>query len=157
MADQIVVTKTGLETSGFTEVTLVKVVPFSAATSIADALAALGNDNAKLLEIVNAGLAETAREAARKDSAPWHTYKLDESGEPLKGEDGQLVVNGPFAGKLVDGESLNPILLTLAKMPGMGWPEKGEKGDTAKMKREAKDKALAKIKASPALLEMFSA
>lgn len=156
----LIVTRTGLSAADFQEVTLVKQVAFTPAESLQAALEALGNDQEALLKIINSGLAEKAKDEARDNSAAWRTYKLDEQGEIVT-ENGVPVINGEFTGSLVDSDKLNMILLPMAKnVKGENgqtlWPEKGAKGDTAKMKRDAREKALELIKGNPALMAILS-
>lgn len=124
----------------FEDVTLVKDVAFTKVASVTDALAALGNDNAKLLEIIQVGMEAEARENARVDPSGWHSFKLDETGEPTK------ELNGAFEGQTADRGDVDANVLTLAKTI-FGY----NKGMTPEQKRDAKDKAMNLIKNTAAI------
>lgn len=87
----------------FTEVTLVKEVPFAPVSTVAEALAALGNDDNALLAVINKGLESNARKDAKSVPTGWHTFT--EEGE----------VNGEFSGTPADIKKVNALVLTLAK------------------------------------------
>ena len=123
------VQRTVFDLNDFAEVLLVKETSYTPVESIEAALAAVGNDSAKLLAVVNDGLrAETRRQAA---STPenWHTF--DEEGE----------INGAFGGVMADVKKVNATVLTLAKNV-FGYSKELDKA----AKRAAKDAAINLIK-----------
>lgn len=119
-------TVTALDT--LEEVKLGKKVDFTDVDSVEAALVAVGNDSAKLLKVINDGLAAETRRLAREDESGWHSYT--ESGE----------LNGEYTGKIVDSDKISQLVLTFAKMSGFG-PDK-----TPDQKREIKAKARDKVK-----------
>lgn len=135
------ITKTVFDLDTMDEVTLVKIVPdFVPAENSAEVLARVGNDTAKLLEIMNDGLRSAERAAIETNSEPWHTYKVDESGEPTD------EVNGEFSGKMADTTKVNSLVLTLAKTV-FGYSKSMSKDE----KRAAKSSALDMIKSNDAI------
>lgn len=141
-AKKINVTRNVMDLDTLTEVTLVKQFEFTPVADAASALALLGNDAGKFMEIVNAGLVDFQRNAVRDNDAPWHTFAKDEA----SGEDSETI-NGPYAGTPVNMELAGPLVLNFAKMFGF------VKGATLDAKRAAKAKAWETIKATPAILE----
>ena len=142
--ETITITKSGINVVDLEPITLVKTVEFSPVADLASALAVLANDEAALLAVVNSGLMDRARETARAEASNWHTYKLDEQGEPTK------EINGTFDGTLLEGEAeekFSSLVLTFAKtMFGFG------KGAGKDAKRDAKDNARKFIQSNPAIL-----
>lgn len=135
------ITKTIFDLNTMDEVTLVKTVPdFVAAENSAEVLARVGNDSAKMLALMNDGLRLAEREAVEKNSDPWHTYKVDESGEVTD------EVNGPFDGLAADSMKVNALKLTLAKTVFAY-----SKSMTKDEKRAAKESALEMIRTNDAI------
>lgn len=122
----------------FDDVTLVKTVTLPAKPeTLADALAASGNDESKLLELIHEGLKAEAKENARNTMEGFLT--VSEDGEP--GE--------PYTGSYADeekGKLINAGILALAKMNGY------TKSLDPKKKAELKDNAKAFLRANPAML-----
>ena len=136
------ITKTVFDLNTFEEVTLTKNVPdFIPAENTTEVLARIGNDSAKMLELLNAGLKAEEREKVETDpSIPFLVPALNDEGEEIEG---QLV---PFTGAPANKEKVNALKLTLAKTVfGL------TKGMTADEKREAKNQALEMIKATPTI------
>lgn len=116
------------------EVTLVKTVPFIPATSVEAALAVVGNDSAKFLEIVNEGLKNHTRETAKNDpSIPWN----------VEDEEGNLT---PFTGSPADAKVVNNLILSMAKSV-FGYA----KDITREAKKAAKESAMTLIRSTPAI------
>lgn len=99
-------TKGGIDLATFEDIKLYKdVAPIPPVTSAQDALTRLDNDHAKFLSIIHAGLQAEAVENARSSDAGW--LKIDENGKDTDEE---------FAGTLVSGEILNPVVLTMSRI-----------------------------------------
>lgn len=128
-------TVTDVET--FDDVTLVKDVPFTPVTSVNEAMGVLGNNADKLLQIINSGLQSEIR-AQNSDvySGDWSTLNDDGS------------IGAPYTGTPVNKEAVNPLVRTLAATVFGYSPEL-----PIEQKREIKEKALAMIKSTPAILE----
>ena len=122
-----------------TEVTLVKTGDFVDPKTPEEALARLGNDSAKFLEIIVEGLrAEAGRALMADENVPFQ----------VSDDEGNLT---PFAGTKADPAVVNPLILNLAKM--FGYPS-GEKGEAARAKKAAaKKKAIELIKNTPEIRE----
>lgn len=101
---------------------------------MAEALDRVGNDEAKLLKIIHAGLQEEAEQSARQSAEGW----TDENDQP---------VTTP----LVNGEDLNPIVLQFAKL-NYDYDIHQANGN-ADGKRAAKKAAIEDIKGMPKVLE----
>ena len=130
------VQRTIFDLDSFEEVTLVKTIEFEPVASVQDALVALGNDSAKLLEVINDGLLAEKRRIAGGEAGDWHTFT--DEGE----------VNGPFTGTPANMKAVNALTLTLAKTVY------GFNGDMTKdQKRTAKESARAMIASTPAIRE----
>lgn len=98
-------TKSGIDLSTFTDVSLYKTVPpVPAVESLKDALARVQNNEAKLLTIIRDGLQAEAVSSARDNQAGW-----------LKQDDDGKDTSEVFEGTLVSGEILNPLVLNLAR------------------------------------------
>lgn len=129
-------------------VTLVKPVPdHVAVTSVADALARLGNDAAKLLKVIDEGLAAEEKVAVKLNtSIPWMVEE--------ESEDGKSTVLVPFDGKPADEVKVNGLILSFAKSM-FGYAKKmdndAEKSRAAKAK--AKADAIEMIRSTPAIVE----
>ena len=130
------VQKTVFDLDSFDEVTLVKEFEYAPVETIEDALARLGNDSAKLLEVLNDGLREEVRAQIRETSTGWHTFD-DEKPEEI---------NGEFAGTVADPKSVNALVLTLAKTV-FGF----SKDLTKEQKRSAKESAVDMIRSNDAI------
>lgn len=129
------VTRTVFDLDSFEDVTLVKEYVPPTAASVHEALAHLGNNEARLLSIINIGLKEQAASEARKSTDGW----LQET------EEGEIV---PFSGVQADSKKVNALVLTLAKTVfGFG------KDMTKEQKRGAKESAAEMIRTTPAIKE----
>ena len=138
---QAPITRTIFDLATMDEVTLVKAVPdFIPAENSAEVLARVGNDAVKLLAIMNDGLRAAEREAIANNSEPFHTYELDESGEPTD------KINGPFSGIAADSTKVNALVLTLSKTV-FGYA----KSMTKEEKRAAKASALEMVRTNDAI------
>ena len=104
------VQRTVFDLATFDDVPLVKSVTIPQKPStLEDALAAVGNDQAKLLNVIHEGLVSEAMEAGRNDLAGFHV--VAEDGEP--GEE--------YAGTIAteeQGKQINATVLNFAKMNG---------------------------------------
>lgn len=122
------VTSSVFDLDSMDDVTLFKEIEFAPVTNTADALARLGNDAAKFLEVINSGLRDHVRESAKSDSSiPW--MQEQEDGEPTT-----------FAGTPADSKAVNSLILTLAKTVF-----KYSKDMTTEQKKAAKASALAMV------------
>ncbi len=139
--EKVTLKQSVMDLDTLTEITVAKQFDFTPVTDAASALALLGNDGAKFMEIVNAGLKDYQRETVRANAEPWHTFVKDETGEDTD------VLNGPYAGTPVNMELAGPLVLNFAKMFGFA------KTATLEQKRAARAKAWETIKATPAILE----
>ena len=112
------------------------VVPQTPAT-IEDALAAVGNDKDKLLEVIGRGLDAHARDLATADNTGWKVF----------GEDGELAeeYSGTFADES-KGKKIAAVVLSLAKMQGY------EKSLPAEKKAAIKENVLSMLRANPVFL-----
>ena len=134
-------TQTVFDIDTFEDVKLVKAVPdFIPAENTTEVLARVGNDSAKMLELLNAGLKSAERAAVENDGQPWHTFVLDAEGEPTN------EVNGPFTGTPADSDKVNALVLTLAKTV-FGYAKSMPKPEKA----AAKVSAMEMIKTTPAI------
>ena len=132
----VVTTKSGIDLDSFQNVSLYKVVPaIPPVTDVKDALARLGNDHAKLLTIIHAGLQAEAVTSARSNSDNW-----------LVSEDGKKT-DKTYSGSLIRSEVLNPAVLLIAKM-NFDY----DKATDADSKRAAKDSAKKMISEMPQMV-----
>ena len=135
------VTKTVFDLSIFDDVKLTKTVQLpSPVQSVEEALAAVGNDSAALLAVINDGLAERAVEAAKKDL----------SGFTVAEEIGDFKAGDAYNGKFAEGDKskqINASVLNLAKAMNSAW-------DTlsADAKRTAKAAVIEMLRQNPAFL-----
>lgn len=135
------VTKTVFDLSIFDDVKLTKSVQLpTPVTSVEQALAAVGNDSAALLAVINDGLAERAIETAKKDM----------SGFQVAEEIGDFKAGQIYEGKFAEGDKskqLNASVLNLAKAMNSSW-------DTlsADAKRTAKAAVSEMLRRNPAFL-----
>ena len=129
------ISKSGIALPAFETVTLYKDVDnVPAVTSMTDALDRVGNDEAKLLKIIEAGLQEESEQAARASADGW----TDAEGKV-------------FDAPLVNSEDLNPIVLQFAKL-NYDY-DVHQANSNADGKREAKKQAIEDIKGMPKVLE----
>lgn len=136
MADkeQLTVQKTIFDLDTFSEATVVINGEFSPVANTQEALARVGNDTAKFLELVNEGLRAEAQRSLRTSVSGWHS--LTDEGE----------VNGEFSGTIADIKAVNALVLTLAKTV-FGY----SKDLGAEQKKGAKESAMGMIKNTPAI------
>lgn len=156
---EITLTKTGFDLDSKTDVTLMKVAPFTAVGTMQDFVSRLGNDSDLILKVVNDGLEEYERkQLAANDSVAWLT--TTEEGEIAKDESGSPI---PFSGTLLIGEKAKQFaatVLNIAKM-AFGYPDgKLAKGATKEeqeanrvLKAAAKSQAQDMILSNPVTLE----
>jgi hypothetical protein len=139
---QAPIQKTVFDLDTMEDVTLVKAVPdFKPAENSHEVLARVGNDSAKMLELLNNGLRLAEREAVASDTAiPFHTFGVDENGEYTD------EINGVFAGTIADIKAVNSLKLTLAKTV-FGFTKNLSKDEKA----TAKANALEMIRSTPAI------
>lgn len=130
------VNNTVFDLDSFDDVLLFKNVAFEPVTTTQEALARVGNDTAKFMEIVNEGLRQHVRESAKNDnSTPW--LQEDEDGDVSE-----------FTGTIASGKDVNTLKLTLAKtLFGYG------KAKDADAKRASKAKAMDFIKSNDEIRE----
>lgn len=132
------VQNTVFDLAKFDDVTLYKVVnlPEKPAT-LKDALAAAGNDESKLLDLIHEGLCAETKENARNNM---EGYKVvgDEG-------DSEEIYNGSYADE-EKGKLINAGILAIAKMNGYTKSLAPEK------KAEIKDRAKKFLRENPAML-----
>ena len=133
--------KTVFDLDSRDDVTVVKEVNFTPVESTADALARVGNDAKKFLEIINAGLEDYTRTQAATDSTiAWQTE--DEEGAKT-----------PFSGTMLTEEKskqLNANVLNMAKLL-FGYAKDMIGGRDAK--KAAKAKALDMFLSNPQVID----
>ncbi len=135
--------KTVFDLNAFDSIKLVKdyTIP-SKPSTLEEALAAVGNDQSKLLEVIHEGLVAAANDAAYNDNSGWS----------VEAEDG---TSTPYAGSYADENKtklINGAVLNLAKLQAGGsW-------DTLpKEKKSAlKDSAVEMLRANPAMLKSIA-
>ena len=137
------VTQTVFDLDRKDDVTVFKSVTFTPVDSTKEALERVGNDSAKFLEIVNAGLADYTREQAKTDSSqPW----MEKDGEEEK----------EFSGTLISEEKSKQLaanVLNMAKMVfGYQKEMSADKAESKKLKAAAKDKAQDMLLGNPAVV-----
>jgi hypothetical protein len=128
------VQRSAFDLDSFSEVLLVKEFEFTPVGSTDEALAKLGNDSKRLLEVINNGLKSEIRNEVAEDPDGWRTF--DDEGE----------LNGAFSGTLADMKAVNNLVLTLAKTV-FGYSKDLDKDQ----KRAAKDAAMAMIQNTEAI------
>lgn len=139
------VQKSGMSLETFDTVSLYKEVPeVPAVTSVDDALARVGNDGQKLLNLLTEGLQSLAIEEARTAEAGW--LAKDENGNPT---------GTPFSGQLANPDDVNPVVLQFAKLMH-GYDEATSRKD-ADGRRKAKEAAIATIKGMPNVMQALQA
>lgn len=132
------ITKTVFDLDTFEEVTLTKAVPdFIPAENTHEVLARVGNDSAKMLELLNAGLKAAERDAVA-DNVTIPFMVLDDSTEPATEKE--------FTGTPANMEKVNALKLTLAKTV-FGY----NKSMSPEEKAAAKEAAIKMIKDTPAI------
>lgn len=131
MASPTAVQKVPLQNTIFdldsmSEVTVQKTFEFQPALSVADALARIGNDQAKLLELINEGLIGEQRAKERVNPTGWQV--LNDEGETA----------GEFSGVQADVKKVNALVLTLAKTV-FGYSKDLDAAGKASAKQSAMD------------------
>jgi hypothetical protein len=137
------VTRTVFDLAKFDSVKLEK--PFSDPEKPANleaALAAVGNDQSKLLDVIHAGLVSHARDAAYNDIAGF--YVVDEDDNTT-----ETLYSGQFADETVS-KKINGAVLGLAKALGY------EKSLPKEKKAALKDQAISFIRSNPAMLAQIT-
>jgi hypothetical protein len=112
-------------------------------TTVHEALALVGNDTSKLLELIHQGLIEQTVEAAKSDLSTFSSIPVDDEGKELDPV--------PYTGTPVSeekGKSINAMILNFAKT-AFGYRKDAGK----EKKREAKEKATQLIRDTPAILQ----
>jgi hypothetical protein len=117
---QLKVTTSIMSLETMEDVKLVKIEDFQNVTSTQEAESRLGNDSAKLLDVINRGLQAMRKEELRQDSEGWRT--LDDKGNP----------NGPFVGEMVDSDKIGGLILQFAKVNGYSDTKDSGKRKTIK-------------------------
>lgn len=137
-AKQIRTQQTVFDLESKDNVTLYKVGEFTPVTTMQDFVARLGNDSAKILEIINDGLKAFELAQLEKNGEPWM----------VEGEDGALT---PFAGVTISEEKSKQFAANVLNMAKMlfGYNKDMTKED----KRKAKDQAEAMLLGNPAVIE----
>jgi len=130
------------------ETTLGKQIEFNEVESVEDALKVLGGNQARLLSVINAGLEEEQKSAARKNVDGWHTYKLNAEGDPTD------ELNGIFNGDIVDSKKVGAMVLNFAKM--FGYSTIKDRDRRRKIKADAAQKVKAIILADPEMKKAVS-
>lgn len=131
-------TRTLFDLDSMSDVTLVKPVPdFEPVSTPQEAMARLGNDSVKLLQVINDGLMGHLRDSVKDDpNIPWNTE--DE-------ETGELTL---FTGTPADSKAVNGLVLNLAKSV-FGYT----KDSTPVEKKAAKEAAMEMVKSTPKIVE----
>lgn len=96
------VQRTIFDLESMSELTVQKEFDHTPITSVADALHRLGNDNGKLVAILEEGMQAEARRKAGAEAGGW----------VVEDEDGNVT---PFGGTQADSKKVNALVLTLAK------------------------------------------
>ena len=146
------VQRSGMSLESFDDVKMFKKVEEVApVTSIQDALARLGNDEARLYKIITGGLMEETLEAARNSQNSWNLY--DSEGKET---------SEVFTGSLVSTEILNPVVLTFARINPTVVQRDGkpveitwDEAKNADEKRAVKDATLQMIKDTPRIVDQL--
>lgn len=132
------ITTTVFDLATFDSIQLVKTIQLpNKPTTLEEALAACGNDSAKLLDVIHEGLIAETTERERGNMEGW---LVDD-------EDAETPV--PYTGKYADAKKtklINAAVLALAKMNGFG------KGLNPEKKRELKERAKSFLRDNPAML-----
>lgn len=133
----LMVRKQVFDIDEFDNMTLVQEVPAPSITSLQDALAAVGNDESKLIELLKIGFEDKLREETRAKSEGWHTFKKNADGEDT------IEINGPYTGTAADDSRVTALVLSMAKNMYANL--------YATDRKAAKDKARELIKNTPAI------
>lgn len=121
----------------FDNITLVQEVPAPIISSLQDALAAVGNDESKLVELLKIGFEDKLREETRDKADGWHRFKQNADGEDT------IEVNGAYTGTAADDSRVTALVLSMAKNMYASL--------YATDRKAAKDKARELIKNTPAI------
>lgn len=159
-----VVTTTVFDLTAFDDVKLTKTITLpTQPTTLDEALAAVGNDKAKLLNVIHEGLIAEAKETARVNMTGFHVVSeegevdpleyirdipvVDANGVPVLNEDGtpKMSQTGKYADE-AKGKLINNVILSFAKMNGFSKDLSKEK------KRELKEQATAFLRNNPAAI-----
>jgi hypothetical protein len=123
------VQKTFFDLDTLQDVTVRKTfVPSAPVTSLVGAAARLGNDQARLLEIVNAGLVSEEAAAVRANPDGWYLVE------------GAKMTDKPFTGTPANSKIANPMILTYMKYtvaPSLGLKWEDANAEQKKAIREA--------------------
>lgn len=109
---------TSLET--MEDIELAKHIEFINVETEQEAIARLGNDREKFLEVINEGLMSLEKTKAKEDDDGWRT--LDDKGN----------LNGPFEGLMADAKKVGAMILTFARFNG--YSDKANQGNSKKRK-----------------------
>lgn len=121
----------------FDNITLVKEVPSPSIGSLQAALAAVGNDESKLVELLDIAFQDKLREEVRGTDTGWHRFKQSADGEDT------TEINGEYTGTAADDTRVTALVLSMAKnMYATLY---------ATDRKAAKDKARELIKNTPAI------
>lgn len=135
------ITRTVFDLARFEDVQLSKEIELPAAPAdLEAALVAVGNDSAKLLKVIHAGLCAEAKDAAYD--------QIDGFSEVTEDADGNEI-SVPYTGKFASGEvtkKVNAAVLSIAKMLGF------DKGLSKEQKRAKKEEARTFLRSNPAML-----
>lgn len=138
------VTTSVFDLASFDTVKLSKVITLpSKPASIEEALAAVGNDSQKLLDVIYEGLAADAVETARNDM----------SGFLIADDDDEEKNGKPYEGKYADedmSDKINKAVLSMAKVFGF------DKSLSKEKKREVKEQAREMLRSNPAFIASIS-
>lgn len=134
----MIVKKTVFDLKTFGDVTIgLEFTPTPAFSTIADAMAFFGNDEAKVLAALNEVKVSTEVEAAKNTPiSQWHTFEDDE----------ETKLNGPADIESVNEKLVNDLVLNIAKQH-FGFA----KNLSVEAKRKAKTDALTFVQGQPAL------
>ncbi|MGH7238434.1 MAG: hypothetical protein ACREHG_00040 [Candidatus Saccharimonadales bacterium] len=124
--------RTFFDLDSFEDVLCAKSYQTRKATSVSHAAELLNNNQVKLLEIINRGLAAEDNNQHYNDLGGW--YVVDDSGN---------VTDSLFAGKMADQKAVNALVLTLAKTV-FGY----DSNEPIEKRREAKESAKNMIRGS---------
>lgn len=131
-------TMTVFDLKTFDDVKLTLDVPLPAKpTTLEEALAAVGNDSQKLLDVIHEGLAADAIVQAKKN--PHQFFVVEDGTQTTK------LYDGTFADE-AKGKLINNAILALAKMNGF------EKSLDPKKKAELKERATQFLRENPSML-----
>lgn len=128
IAPEMKIQRTLFDLDSMEEVTLIKVVTdFTPVTDVNEALAKLGNDNAKLIKIINRGLLDERKKEITKDANfPWQ----------IEDEDSKTLT--PFTGTPALQAPVNALVLNLAKT-AFGYKKDASREQKQNAKKSAFD------------------